>query len=450
MRALPIALLATSALVACGGSSSSSTSDAPASGGATQGKSGAAGSATAGSSGSGAGQAGASGGPAGAGGQAGASGGQAGASGGQAGAPGGQAGTGGQAGASGGQAGASGGQAGAPGGQGGAPGGQAGASGGQAGASGGQAGAPGGQAGAPGGQAGAAGSGGQAAGAAGAIGGAAIRFVALGDQGEGNDGQKAVGNAMANKCAAEGCDFAVLLGDNFYDNGVDSVTDPQWQSKFVDPYAALSIPFQAVLGNHDNGGNGAGWDFARGDNEVAYTKVNPKWQMPARHYRFTKGPVEFFALDTNEMMYGLAGGQKSTVAGWLAASTAPWRIALGHHPYLSNGPHGNAGVYEGIPLVPVTSGQGVKDFFDSTICGNVDVYLCGHDHSMQWLLPTCKGTNLIVSGAGAKTTELKGKNAVRHQSNQTGFFYIVVDDKTFYAEIVDATGVVEFSYTLTK
>ncbi len=287
-------------------------------------------------------------------------------------------------------------------------------------------------------------------GAGGTVGGSTIRFVAIGDQGSANDGQKAVGNAMANKCATDGCDFALLLGDNFYDSGVGSTTDPQWQSKFVEPYAAMPITFYAVLGNHDNGGNGAGWDFARGDNEVAYTKVNPKWQMPARHYKFTKGPVEFFALDTNEMMYGLANAQKSTVSAWIASSTAPWRVALGHHPYLSNGKHGNAGIYEGIPFVPVTSGQGVKDFFDSTICGKVDVYLAGHDHSMQWLEATCGGTHLIVSGAGSKTTELKGKNPVRHQSDEIGFFYVVMDEKTFYAEMIDQAGVVDFSYTLTK
>ena len=32
---------------------------------------------------------------------------------------------------------------------------------------------------------------------------------------------------------------------------------------------------------------------------------------------------------------------------WAGGSTGTWRIAYGHHPYLSNGPHGNAGMYEG-------------------------------------------------------------------------------------------------------
>ncbi len=42
-----------------------------------------------------------------------------------------------------------------------------------------------------------------------------LRFVALGDAGEGNDAQYKVAGAMANLCAEKGCDFAIYLGDNF-------------------------------------------------------------------------------------------------------------------------------------------------------------------------------------------------------------------------------------------
>jgi hypothetical protein len=59
-----------------------------------------------------------------------------------------------------------------------------------------------------------------------------VRFAAIGDTGKGNTGQKQVADAIARKCAASGCDFVQLLGDNIYDSGVTSVTDPQWQTKF--------------------------------------------------------------------------------------------------------------------------------------------------------------------------------------------------------------------------
>ena len=69
--------------------------------------------------------------------------------------------------------------------------------------------------------------------------GLAVRFVALGDTGKGNAGQKQVGVSVGAVCAAHGCDFVVLLGDNFYPTGVESATDPQWKTKFTEPYATV-------------------------------------------------------------------------------------------------------------------------------------------------------------------------------------------------------------------
>ena len=53
-----------------------------------------------------------------------------------------------------------------------------------------------------------------------------LRFVALGDGGEGNTRQYAVAEAMRTVCIDKGgCEFALYLGDNIYDSGADSVTD---------------------------------------------------------------------------------------------------------------------------------------------------------------------------------------------------------------------------------
>ena len=41
---------------------------------------------------------------------------------------------------------------------------------------------------------------------------------------------------------------------------------------------------------------------------------------------------------------------------------------------------------------------------EDIVCGRADVYLAAHDHSLQWLQPTCNGTELIVSGTGASST----------------------------------------------
>lgn len=279
----------------------------------------------------------------------------------------------------------------------------------------------------------------------------ALRFVAMGDTGKGNEGQKLVANAIAAKCAKDGCDFVQLLGDNIYDSGVSSTSDPQWTTKFETPYGGVSMPFYAVLGNHDYGGNGTGNEFGKGQNEVDYTAKSMKWKMPGNIWNRSEKGVDMFALDTNLIMFSRdIDKQKTAFNAWKGSAKGTWKLAFGHHPYLSNGPHGNAGRYEGIPFIPVASGGTVKDFMDSTVCGNVDVYICGHDHSRQWITPTCKGTELIVSGGGASTTELKGSNPTYYQSATTGFLYVVIQGNKFTGEWIDAMGKSEYTRTITK
>jgi len=279
---------------------------------------------------------------------------------------------------------------------------------------------------------------------------AAIRFVAVGDTGKGGTDETAVAASIAHKCQTSGCDFVVLLGDNVYDSGVSSVTDPQWQTKFEEPFRPVPGPIYAVLGNHDYGGGGMGTEFGKAKHQVDYSAVSAKWRMPAEYYRFAKGDAEFFALDTNMQMFGRDAKQKEDVKRWLAASTATWKIAFGHHPYRSNGPHGNAGSYDGVPFVPVANGAGVKAFAEEVYCGRVDLYLAGHDHSRQWLTDTCNGTSLVVSGAGATGTKLEGKNSVLYQSNELGFLYVVIDGKKLTAEWVHMSGTINYARTIQK
>ena len=280
-----------------------------------------------------------------------------------------------------------------------------------------------------------------------------VRFVALGDTGTGSNDQLKVGNTIAAVCKARGCDFVQLLGDNIYDSGASSADDPVWQTHFETPYAAVDLDFYAVLGNHDYGHNGAGTDFSKGQNEIDYTAKSKKWKMPSAYYHYAPaagaGAVEVFALDTNMAMFGQDSAQRKDIAAFIAASKAEWKIAVGHHPYKSNGPHGNAGNYEGISIPPI-SGKGVKSYLEDTICGKVDLYLSGHDHSRQWLNESCKGTELAVSGAGAKATELGGNNPTLFQSLELGFLYIVIDGKKLTAEFVDENGATEFTHTITK
>lgn len=289
-----------------------------------------------------------------------------------------------------------------------------------------------------------------------------VRFVAMGDGGEGNPDQYAVAEAVRTVCEARatdeadgaraGCDFVLYLGDNFYDDGVDSVDDEQFQTKFELPYADLDLPFYVVLGNHDYGVTSL--EFWKSSYEVEYSDRSDKWNLPSEFYSFTAEHVRFFGLDTNAVMvediWG-DSGQDAWLQDQLASSTSDWHIAFGHHPYVSNGRHGNAGEYEGYDWLPIANGATVKDFMDDSLCGQVDLYLAGHDHNRQWLEPTC-GTEFIVSGAAAKTTDLEGRGTPTffEDDEAEGFVWIELRDNVLTGVFYNKNGTVEYERTVTR
>lgn len=278
-----------------------------------------------------------------------------------------------------------------------------------------------------------------------------VRFIAIGDMGTGEDGQYKVAAVIKEVCAERGCNFAIGLGDNIYEAGVDSTMDIQFQTKFEDPYKDLDFPFYMALGNHDNSWifGGDGLDNDKGDIQVEYhykeDRLSQKWNMPARYYHFsapkndTNPLIDFFALDSNPLaavsdadpeFWQIPYSKKQSK--WLDAelqnSKAPWKIAFAHHAFISNGRHANAGLYDGFP------GAGVVyyDFLKDHMCNRIDVMIAGHDHELQWLKPTekCGKTVHIVSGAGAKTRELtdRNRNAAYWQADGVlGFFYIEIE-----------------------
>lgn len=285
-----------------------------------------------------------------------------------------------------------------------------------------------------------------------------VRFVVLGDVGEGNEDQYQVADAIVSVCEQRGCDWAMLTGDNFYDSGVDGVDDPQWQEKFEMPYMDIDFPIYAVLGNHDYGGNGIGVDFDtdKPDYQVDYTNHSRLWRMPAKYYSWTQAHAEFWGLDTNQVMTDPINGDSDPQRDWLiqgvTASNATWKIAFGHHPYISNGEHGNAGAYENLEAIPLpfVTGKKVKEFIEDAICGKIDVYICGHDHNMQWLEAKC-GTEFIVAGAGSKANGLSAKNPFHFQiPEMEGFTWVELSDNTFTGVIYDKNGNELYSRSFSK
>ena len=149
-----------------------------------------------------------------------------------------------------------------------------------------------------------------------------IKILWLGDTGSGSEEQKQVALASARTCEQKGCDLAFLLGDNFIQNGVNGVDDPQFQSKFEQIYPQ-QIPFYAILGNHDLTGN---WRA-----QIHYTNQSERWMMPDVNYQLNAGPVFIQAINSTCTIRSIWTIFKKT--------EKPWRVLCCHRPFVSNGRH---------------------------------------------------------------------------------------------------------------
>jgi 3',5'-cyclic AMP phosphodiesterase CpdA len=249
------------------------------------------------------------------------------------------------------------------------------------------------------------------------------RLVAIGDSGEPSDEQAAVATSAAAVCRARGCDALLLLGDDVYPRGITAAEASRADAVIRDVYAPLGVPVYLALGNHDYG---HGRDASRAEALVAWAGRTPGFELPTRAYSFTAGPDRVVVLDTAWSFYGGAEPQ----LGWAERALAQpsrWRVLVGHHPLRSDGPHGNAGEYEGLGAVPIAGGESVRALLEPLVCGRADLYLSGHDHSLQ-VLDAC-GAALVVSGGGSKATTLVDRgNRPRFAAARTGLAWLELGD----------------------
>jgi 3',5'-cyclic AMP phosphodiesterase CpdA len=212
------------------------------------------------------------------------------------------------------------------------------------------------------------------AGSAPAPGSSALRFLAVADTGSGNANQRAVGERMAERHRLKPVDLVLMGGDNIYPAG--NLIDVE--STFQQPYRELlraGVPFHAVLGNHD-------LRTENGDPQVRYRPFG----MAGRWYSLRRGPVAFFMLDTN--VNARWQHQMPWLKKALAASDAPWKVVVGHHPLYSAGFYGDdqAAIAR---LTPLFERHGVQ------------LYINGHEHNYERTRVIRGTTFLTVGGGGA-------------------------------------------------
>ncbi len=205
------------------------------------------------------------------------------------------------------------------------------------------------------------------------------RFVAIGDFGTKESGrgdsQEIVAAAMREYHRKSPWDLGITVGDNFYPRGLQTENDIRWQRDWEDVYGPLGICFYPTLGNHD-------W---RSGSAAQLNYSSSTWSMPGTYYTIRAGPVQLFALDTEDLR------KKPDQLRWLEeelkASSAPWKVVYAHHPLYSAGWHGGSRRRRDL-LLPLL------DRFEVQVC------IAGHDHDIQHLEEA--GRHYFVVGGGGK------------------------------------------------
>jgi acid phosphatase len=271
---------------------------------------------------------------------------------------------------------------------------------------------------------------------------AGFNFLVVGDWGRGGTNhQREVAEQMGRAGETLGSRCVISVGDNFYEEGVQSAGDPQWQSSFENIYTArsLQVPWFAVLGNHDYLGSPQA--------QIDYSKGSPRWRMPSRYYKVAGvdlgvPALDVYFIDTSPLVHeyrqpvhgkiaeNIAGQDVAAQLLWLdrelGESHAPCKLVVGHHTIYSGGSaHGNTP--ETIKLLdPILRKHAVK------------AYINGHDHDLQHIRRG--GIDYIGCGAGSETRSVHAIEGTLFCQARSGFAAMNLKHDSLLLEFRDFTG----------
>lgn len=223
----------------------------------------------------------------------------------------------------------------------------------------------------------------------------------------------------------------ILTGDNLYPAGAQSWLDAKWVHHFDHTWNNVRARFvMAVLGNHDKILGVPYGLLSTAPLHVSDT--GPAWVLPHTFYRqtFPHISMDLWCLDTCVLDWPQslrldvpcslnvaqeAQEQLKWLDDSLQQSTARFKVCVGHYPVFSNGPHGGSKVLQDM-LLPLFRKH------------HVDLYLCGHDHNLQWGLDPHGSTHFLVSGAASYITPPKDQTwSSSQQWTAPGFGFWTLD-----------------------
>jgi myo-inositol-hexaphosphate 3-phosphohydrolase len=206
------------------------------------------------------------------------------------------------------------------------------------------------------------------------------RLWILGDSGTKTNHARNVRDAYYNFAGERHTDLWLMLGDNAYQNGLDS----EYQAAAFDMYPEMlrKSVLWPTRGNHDRGPRDEAGDWTEGGDYYqifALPTAGEAGGMPSgteAYYSFDYGNIHFICLEsTASQLRSLDSPMWTWLEADLASNDKFWNIAFWHHPPYSKGSHDSDTESELIQMreraLPMLESYGV------------DLVLSGHSHSYE-------------------------------------------------------------------
>lgn len=251
-------------------------------------------------------------------------------------------------------------------------------------------------------------------------------IIVLGDSGTGDARQTEVGEAIGNYCFDNNCKSSYIVGDVIYYSGVSSIDDPQFDTKFENPYRNVHVPFYIGYGNHDYQGCQ--------DCYLNYQGTG-KWEMPARYYSVDYGDLLVIMINTEEF--------NSANQTWLTnelAKSNKWKVIVGHRPIITNDVSHTGENWTGL------------NEFKNIACSRADVYIAGHAHLLEDMgYPEgCSMRQLISGGGGIGARSYTDTYPSLFEQSTNGFVSVEVAGDRLIFHYIDYNGNEIYTSSITK
>lgn len=278
--------------------------------------------------------------------------------------------------------------------------------------------------------------------------------------------EKTVANQVQKFAANLKPTFFAMLGDNFYQRGVQGVQDPLWALYYRDLYTepATNVPWYPIFGNHDYYGKDP-----QAQIDYYEQRIDHRWTFP--DYQYTRqwsipGGKTLEIVFINTVTLCPKAEASADKIGWPNATEYPWQLDFYWQPTLQWIDNTLAASAADVLLV-----AGHYDFYTNvagdahkpeTTClqdrlnpllkkYKVAAYINGHEHTNEhWYLD---GMNYLTVGHGCDMDDPLSTGPVPSGVlfNKTigGFAYMEIDDSSSMSfKYVDLHGNIIYSGTI--